>query len=49
MRRCVDPLRGTRKRYLPPGKYTVEIASEGLVEKTALVVKPPKKDNEDDE
>jgi photosystem II stability/assembly factor-like uncharacterized protein len=44
-----DPLRGTRKRYLPPGKYTVEIASEGLVEKTALVVKPPKKDDEDDE
>lgn len=44
-----DPLRGSRKRYLPPGKYTVEFASAGLVEKTGLTVKAPKKDREDEE
>src|SRR5262249_35509275 len=33
-----DPLRSTRKRYLPPGKYTVEIRSEQAVEKTKLNV-----------
>jgi len=27
---------------LPPGRYSVEIASAGRVEKTRLVVKPPK-------
>jgi photosystem II stability/assembly factor-like uncharacterized protein len=44
-----DPLRGTRRRYLPPGKYTVEIASAGLVDKTTLTVKPPKEDKADEE
>jgi photosystem II stability/assembly factor-like uncharacterized protein len=44
-----DPLRATRKRYLPPGKYTVEIASGGLVEKTSLTIKLPKKDRDDEE
>jgi hypothetical protein len=33
-----DPLRATRKRYLPPGKYTVEIKSGQSVEKTPLNV-----------
>ncbi len=33
-----DPLRSTRKRYLPPGKYTVEIRSGQSVEKTKLNV-----------
>ena len=33
-----DPLRSTRKRYLPPGKYTVEIHSGQAVEKTKLNV-----------
>ena len=33
-----DPLRSTRKRYLPPGKYTVEIRSGDTVEKTKLNV-----------
>jgi len=37
-----DPLHASRKRYLPPGRYSVEIAAAGRVEKTALVVKPPK-------
>jgi hypothetical protein len=44
-----DPLRGARKRYLPPGKYTVEVASAGLVDKTSLTVKPPKEDKADEE
>jgi predicted nucleic acid-binding Zn-ribbon protein len=44
-----DPLRATRRRYLPPGKYTVEIASGGLVEKTSFTVKLPKKDRDDEE
>jgi hypothetical protein len=33
-----DPLRATRKRYLPPGKYTVEIRSGQSMEKTTLNV-----------
>jgi hypothetical protein len=33
-----DPLRATRKRYLPPGKYTIEVRSGGSVEKTTLKV-----------
>jgi len=41
-----DPLRGTRKRYLPAGKYSIEVRSEGLLEKTTLVVKPEKEDRE---
>jgi photosystem II stability/assembly factor-like uncharacterized protein len=39
-----DPLHASRKRYLPPGRYSVEVAAGGRVEKTALVVKPPKDD-----
>jgi len=39
-----DPLHASRKRYLPPGRYSVEIASGGRADKTALVVKPPKDD-----
>ena len=37
-----DPLRATRKRYLPPGKYTVEIRSGQSVEKTTLNVQAEK-------
>lgn len=44
-----DPLRTTRKRYLPPGKYTIEINSGGVVEKTTLRVKPPKEDRREAE
>ena len=39
-----DPLRKTRVRYLPPGRYTVEIAVGAEKAKTHLLVKPPKKD-----
>jgi photosystem II stability/assembly factor-like uncharacterized protein len=42
----VDPLRPSRTRYLPPGKYTVEIASGGAVERTSLTVKPAKEDKD---
>jgi hypothetical protein len=37
-----DPLRATRERFLPPGRYTVEIASGGETAKTRLTVKPPR-------
>ncbi len=37
-----DPLRATRKRYLPPGKYTIEIRSGESVEKTTLKVEAEK-------
>jgi photosystem II stability/assembly factor-like uncharacterized protein len=37
-----DPLRSTRKRYLPPGKYNVEIRSGQAVEKTKLNVQAEK-------
>ncbi|MEO8191461.1 MAG: glycosyl hydrolase [Acidobacteriota bacterium] len=35
-----DPLRATRKRYLPPGRYTVEIRSGSAAQKTVLRVLP---------
>lgn len=37
-----DPLRSTRRRYLPPGKYTVEVRSGGATSTTTLTVSPPK-------
>jgi photosystem II stability/assembly factor-like uncharacterized protein len=37
-----DPLRATRKRYLPPGRYTVEISSGADSATTRLTVKPPR-------
>ncbi|HEY6147824.1 MAG TPA: hypothetical protein VIZ69_09000, partial [Thermoanaerobaculia bacterium] len=33
-----DPMRASRKRYLAPGKYTVEIKAGGETQKTPLVV-----------
>jgi hypothetical protein len=35
-----DPLRSTRKRYLPPGKYTVEVRAGSATEKTTMELKP---------
>jgi photosystem II stability/assembly factor-like uncharacterized protein len=35
-----DPLRSTRKRYLPPGKYTVEVRVGSATDKTTLEIKP---------
>lgn len=37
-----DPLQAARKRYLPPGKYTVEIRSGASMEKTTLNVQAEK-------
>jgi hypothetical protein len=37
-----DPLRATRKRYLAPGRYTVEIRSGGETRKTPLVIQAEK-------
>ncbi len=37
-----DPYHSTRTRYLPPGTYTVEIASAGKTATTKLEVKKPK-------
>jgi hypothetical protein len=39
-----DPLRSTRRRYLPPGRYTVEIRSAGATATSRLTVKAPKED-----
>ena len=37
-----DPLRGSRRRYLPPGKYTVEVRSGDSIAKTTLKVQAEK-------
>ncbi len=39
-----DPLRSTRRRYLPPGRYTVEIRSSGATATSRLTIKAPKDD-----
>ena len=39
-----DPLRSTRRRYLPPGRYTVEVRSVGATAKSRLTIKAPKDD-----
>jgi photosystem II stability/assembly factor-like uncharacterized protein len=41
-----DRLRSSRDRYLPPGRYAVEVAASGARDTTRLVVKPPKGDGE---
>jgi photosystem II stability/assembly factor-like uncharacterized protein len=48
-RLLADPMRATRKRYLPPGAYTVEVRAGGATATTALKVKPPKDADGDDE
>ena len=48
--KLADPLRARRERYLPPGKYTIEIVQGINREKTTLVVKPlPERQGFDDE
>ncbi len=44
-----DPLHASRKRYLPAGTYTVEIAAAGQTDRTTLRVKPAKEDNNSEE
>jgi hypothetical protein len=46
-RLLADPLRASRKRYLPPGTYTVEIRAGGAASTSSLRVKPPKADTDD--
>jgi photosystem II stability/assembly factor-like uncharacterized protein len=49
-RLLADPLRSTRKRYLPPGTYTVEVKAAGATATTSLKIKPPKESaNADDD
>ena len=44
-----DPLRKTRPRYLPAGRYTVEIAAGAERAKTSLVLKSPKQEAVEDD
>jgi hypothetical protein len=44
-----DPMRATRKRYLPSGKYTVEVRAGGATATSTLKVKPPKDADADDD
>jgi hypothetical protein len=48
-RLLADPMRPTRKRYLPPGSYTVEVRAGGATSTSTLKVKPPKDDETDDD
>jgi hypothetical protein len=48
-RLLADPMRATRKRYLPPGTYTVEVRAGGATATSTLKVKPPKGDESEDE
>ena len=43
-RLLADPLRSTRRRYLPPGRYTVEVRSSGATSTSRLTIKAPKED-----
>jgi photosystem II stability/assembly factor-like uncharacterized protein len=48
--KLADPLRATRHRYLPPGKYTIAIEQGVTVEKTTLRVKAkPEHSGSDDD
>jgi photosystem II stability/assembly factor-like uncharacterized protein len=46
-----DPLRSTRRRYLVPGRYTLEMKAAGATATSTLTVKAPKEDaaGDDDE
>jgi hypothetical protein len=46
-RLLADPLRSTRRRFLPPGRYTVEVRSSGATAKSRLTIKAPKDDPAD--
>ena len=39
-----DPLRASRGRYLPPGRYVVDVSVSGSRAEARLLVKPPKSD-----
>jgi hypothetical protein len=44
-----DPMRASRKRYLPPGRYTVEVRAGGATSSAPLRVKEPKAGDDADE
>lgn len=44
-RLLADPLRSSRRRYLPPGRYTVEIRSAGATATSRLAIKAPKEED----
>ena len=44
-----DPFRSQRRRYLAPGRYTVEIRSGSAVATTTLRITPPKDQDASDE
>jgi hypothetical protein len=44
-----DPLHASRKRYLPAGTYTIEVAAAGHTDRTTLRVKPAKAEATDHE
>ncbi len=46
-RLLTDPLRASRKRYLPPGKYTIEIRAGSATDTTSLEIKPEKEDSDE--
>lgn len=48
-RLLADPLRSSRRRYLPPGRYTVEVRSSGALATSRLVIKAPKEDGAGDD
>ena len=49
-RLLADPMRATRKRYLPAGgTYTVEVRAGGATATSTLKIKPPKEGETDDE
>ena len=48
-RLLADPFRSTRTRYLPAGKYTVEVRAGGASSTSTLTVKPPKDTGADEE
>ena len=49
-RLLADPMRATRKRYLPAGgTYTVEVRAGGATATSKLKIKPPKGDDADEE
>jgi len=48
-RLLADPLRSSRRRYLPPGRYTVEVRSAGAVSTSRLTIKAPKDEGTEDD
>jgi photosystem II stability/assembly factor-like uncharacterized protein len=48
-RLLADPLRSSRRRYLPPGRYTVEVRSGAATSTSRLTINAPKEDGSGNE